>query len=298
MDGAAEGAKGGNLVGVELTIQTRTCPCSLRNATKQLKQVSRPRERSPPQKRVRLTREFEPSPFYSPNADTDCGPEFERSPINSRNPATNRATSRREEYEALPSPASPASSRSPSPLPATPKILQADTYNTIMEVIKDAKSSSSKWAVNRKYTVAKQLQAGGRFLPRMIGPFASVYRTLLVGLTVHGMDNPYRYAANIKEFKHYSSRQCRDYIDNFEGFLVQVPAFEKLLSGLEQDMSALEFIAAFLDSHARSACSDDISALRYDILNYIPDVKLPDGTEIRRFDVGDCNKTHRGFNDI
>ncbi|OBZ67384.1 hypothetical protein A0H81_12712 [Grifola frondosa] len=119
--------------------------------------------------------------------------------------------------------------QSPSPLPATSKILQADMYDMIMKVIKDAKSSSFKWAVN-----------------------------------------------NIKEFKHYSSRQCCDYIDNFKGFLAQVLAFKKLLSSLEQDIwiPMLILHAQMISQHC--------------------DVTLSDEMEIQHFNVEDHNKIHFG----
>ncbi|OBZ74900.1 hypothetical protein A0H81_05168 [Grifola frondosa] len=173
-----------------------------------------------------------------------------------------------------------------------------ETYDSIMEKI--ANDCSEHWVI--KYIrdtngTAKKLQNVGRFLPRIVGPYVNVFRTFYVGVAVDGAPNPSKLAREIKEFKDYGSGARRDYIVAYNALITHFPCLKRMVPGLQRSVDEVEFFTDFLDTHARAARSDDLAALRYEIIDMLEDVDLPNGIKIKKFPRADRNKANRGFMD-
>ncbi|OBZ71240.1 hypothetical protein A0H81_08793 [Grifola frondosa] len=159
-----------------------------------------------------------------------------------------------------------------------------ETYDSIMEKI--ANDCSEHWVI--KYIrdtngTAKKLQNVGRFLPRIVGPYVNVFRTFYVGVAVDGAPNPSKLAREIKEFKDYGSGARRDYIVAYNALITHFPCLKRMVPGLQRSVDEVEFFTDFLDTHARAARSDDLAALRYEIIDMLEDVDLPNGIKIKKF---------------
>ncbi|OBZ68555.1 hypothetical protein A0H81_11511 [Grifola frondosa] len=80
-------------------------------------------------------------------------------------------------------------------------------------------------------------------------------------------------------------RRSRDYIVAYNALITHFPCLKRMVPGLQRSVDEVEFFTDFLDTHARAARSDDLAALRYEIIDMLEDVDLPNGIKIKKFPI-------------
>ncbi|OBZ76384.1 hypothetical protein A0H81_03643 [Grifola frondosa] len=154
---------------------------------------------------------------------------------------------------------------------------------------------SRGWVIRETHSPGAQLKDAGRMINRKCGNHINIPELVTRGVALHNDPEPVVIAQEMEAFKNIVPKDIEKYLKAWGTILRRVPFMPALMPDLAISLYGVVLLGAFLDAHARSARSDDLSMLRYDTMLYIEEVRL-DGMIIHY--QARCNKMLHGFKDL